>query len=91
MAHEIVHIFTSYLLYDRRAHTPSNVSYGPFGTDILGESGRAWEFGVFGGYITCRTDGNMEQIATVSERGRVKIFALPAIQFILQRGKPAFI
>lgn len=87
MAHEITHIFTSYLLYDRRAHTPPGVSYGPFSSSIVGESGRVWEFRVFGGYMAFRTDGDFEHVGVVKEGGRVKVMTLPAIQSMLRRGK----
>lgn len=52
IAHEIVHVFTSYLLKDPFWHTPGDVTLPGWGSMIngreVGESGRFLENGVFG-------------------------------------------
>ncbi|SPQ25611.1 2791e6ce-f16d-4b4f-a668-ba9c8bef67c5 [Thermothielavioides terrestris] len=68
LAHELVHIFVLFLVRIGSEHTPPQVSFGPFGTRTVGESGRSWESKLFGGYIDMRhnTEG-IEAIAFCDE------------------------
>jgi hypothetical protein len=68
LAHELVHIFVLFLVRIGSEHTPPQVSFGPFGTRTVGESGRSWESKLFGGYIDMRhnTEG-VEAIALCDE------------------------
>jgi len=51
LAHELVHLYTHYLVRRQQSHTPPNITYGPYGDGRKGESGRYWEERLFGGYI----------------------------------------
>ena len=90
MAHELVHIYILFLRRSRSKHTPTSMTYGPFGNERAGESGRYWESIVFGGYIDMRhTTGPFpaEAIAIRDKLGRYAWRLSPdAINGILGRG-----
>jgi hypothetical protein len=54
IAHELVHIYNLYLQRGFKNHTPPAVKFGPYGNTSVGESGRHWEWMLFGGYIDMR-------------------------------------
>lgn len=59
IAHEVCHVLTSYLLINKRAQTPPDVTAGAFGTDTQGEAGRYWEKTIFGGDIDFRVSHSL--------------------------------
>jgi hypothetical protein len=63
VAHELCHVFTNYLAANKISHTPPNITYGPYGDGNTGESGRVWEFGVFGGFVDIRMEDGCEILA----------------------------
>lgn len=87
MAHELVHVYTLFLLRDRRNHTPPLVSFGHQVTDETGEAGRYWESKLLGGYVDMRvTDDGVETVALVSSQGHKYWRLTPAvIKGILER------
>ena len=83
MAHELVYIYILFLRRSRSKHTPTSMTYGPFGNERAGESGRYWESIVFGGYIDMRhTTGPFpaEAIAIRDKLGRYAWRLSPVIQ-----------
>ncbi|KAK3290880.1 uncharacterized protein B0H64DRAFT_420682 [Chaetomium fimeti] len=71
MAHELVHVFNLYLQGSQHNHTPPHVSYGPYGDDKVGESGRYWEYWTLGGWVDMRADSNgLETIALRDTHGQ---------------------
>ncbi|KAH6844558.1 hypothetical protein B0I37DRAFT_432939 [Chaetomium sp. MPI-CAGE-AT-0009] len=71
MAHELVHVFNLYLQGSQHNHTPPHVTYGPYGDDQVGESGRYWEYWTLGGWVDMRADGNgIETIALRDTHGQ---------------------
>ncbi|KAH6649295.1 hypothetical protein F5144DRAFT_479175 [Chaetomium tenue] len=71
MAHELVHVYNLFLQGGQHNHTPPSVSYGPYGDDKVGESGRYWEYWTLGGWVDMRADGNgMETIALRDSHGQ---------------------
>lgn len=51
IAHEIVHFLTGFLTGTPFPDTPPAVTYGGFGDDVTGESGRYWEGHLLGGIV----------------------------------------
>jgi hypothetical protein len=98
MAHELVHVYNLYLQGGQHNHTPPQVTYGPYGDDRVGESGRYWEYWTLGGWVDMRADGNgLETIALRDSHGQKAwplkpeaIDGLLARDFdkVLQRGTP---
>jgi hypothetical protein len=88
VAHEMEHVFTGYLLRDPLAHTPPEITYGGYGDDQVGESGRFVEGGVFGGFLEMKREvaTNMEVMAV---RTYVQTFILSydQVKAIIKRGK----
>lgn len=88
VAHEMEHVFTGYLLRDPTAHTPPSVSYGGFGDDVLGESGRYLEAGVFGGFLDMKREvpTRMEVIA-VRTYAQTFVLSSDQVNAIIRRRK----
>lgn len=57
-AHEIIHLYISYMGGSPRPGTPPDMTFWPFGDEIRGESGHWWEGEVFGGLIGFWEDPN---------------------------------
>lgn len=91
VAHEMEHVFTGYLLRDPQAHTPPNVSYGGFGDEVFGESGRYLEGGVFGGFLDMKLEvvSDMEVIA-VRTYAQTFILSYDQVKAIIRRRKSIF-
>ncbi|EFY88718.1 hypothetical protein MAC_05153 [Metarhizium acridum CQMa 102] len=70
IAHELCHVFTSFLLYDHTVHTPPGVTYDKWGTTEVGESGRWWESLTFGGAVDMRQGSWMERVGLKLSGGR---------------------
>jgi hypothetical protein len=62
-AHELAHVYTLFLQRVKSEHTPPRLSYGGYGDDEVGESGRYWESRVFGGTVDMREGPQIEAIA----------------------------
>ncbi len=75
MAHELVHIYILFLCRSRSQHTPSTMTYGPFGDSRVGESGRFWEGIVFGGYIDMRRATGEIPTEAIAIRDQAKRYA----------------
>lgn len=89
-AHELCHVFTSYLLYDEKQHTPKAVSYGAEYTTDVGESGRFWESQTFGGYVDMRQGSQIERVAIrhgTRTLSNVMIIPPSFCRTMLKRGK----
>ncbi len=90
MAHELVHVYILFLRRSRAAHTPSTITYGPFGSKRAGESGRFWESIVFGGYIDMRHTTGPSPVEVIAIRDGPQRFAWrlspDAVNGILGRG-----
>lgn len=88
VAHEMEHVFTGYLLRDPTAHTPPSVSYGGFGDDALGESGRYLEAGVFGGFLDMKLEVHT-RMEVIAVRTYAQLFVLSSDQVnaIIRRRK----
>lgn len=98
MAHELVHVYNLYLQGGQHNHTPPQVTYGPYGDDRVGESGRYWEYWTLGGWVDMRADSNgLETIALRDSHGQkawpLKPEAIDGLlgrdfDKVLQRGTP---
>lgn len=88
VAHEMEHVFTGYLLRDPLAHTPPTVTYGGYGNDAVGESGRFLEGGVFGGFLDMKLEvpSRMEVIA-VRTYAQTFILSYDQVKAIIRRRK----
>lgn len=77
------------MLRDPLAHTPPNVSYGGFGDDVLGKSGRFLEGGVFGGFLDMKLEvvSNMEIIAVRTYYAQTFILSSDQVTAIIRRRK----
>jgi hypothetical protein len=56
VAHEVVHVYNLFLQRGFQNHTPPTAVYGPYGNVDIGESGRFWEWRMFGGFVDMRED-----------------------------------
>ena len=75
MAHELVHVYNLFLRRGRYDHTPPRITYGGYGDNLAGESGRYWEYVVLGGFVDMRdTTSNpadrMEAVAIRDSHGQ---------------------
>ncbi|OAQ63048.1 hypothetical protein VFPPC_08956 [Pochonia chlamydosporia 170] len=91
IAHELCHVFTSYLLYNERQHTPKEVTYAAeYSSDTIGESGRFWESETFGGYVDMRQGSQIERVAIrhgTRTLSNVMIIPPSFCRTMLKRGK----
>lgn len=91
VAHELVHLYNLFLQRQRSQHTPPKVTYGGYGNDEVGESGRYWESLVFGGVVEMRYTSKMpeDRMETIGIRDthctNAWIITTPAINGILAR------
>lgn len=84
MAHELVHLYNLFLQRQRYQHTPPDVSYGGYGDKRTGESGRYWEWHIFGGVVEMRDNADKMEIigirdATCSRCSRITTEAINGI------------
>lgn len=71
MAHELVHVYNLFLQRSQHNHTPPHVTYGGYGDDKVGESGRYWEYILLGGFADMRqTPEGMEAITLRDSHGQ---------------------
>ncbi|KJK80111.1 hypothetical protein H634G_04350 [Metarhizium anisopliae BRIP 53293] len=91
IAHELCHVFTTFLLYDPNANTPPAVSYAGWGNTMVGESGRRWESLTFGGVVDMRQGSWMERVGLKLSGGR-RTFVVnpPSFKAIARRDLSVF-
>ncbi|KAL2258384.1 hypothetical protein VTK26DRAFT_8320 [Humicola hyalothermophila] len=71
MAHELVHVYVLYLQRAAGVHTPPDITYGGYGDENTGESGRYWEYLTLGGFVDMRMSADgMEAVALRDNHGQ---------------------